>query len=164
MSCDKVGTGIFAGNTGCGPVQNPFNPDFLKSYPMSINIKNENNMGFPLGAVLGSVSSGLTNQKVAAAQAGKVFKPPKTVFGKLIGRLTGRTKAAEVSKQVQAESQAGITNATAKNLRSQGFPISGQISVGSDRNELLKVLGLIGAVIVGIFYFSKPKKGRRRRR
>ena len=166
MGCEKVGSGPFAGNQGQNPCAGLSVNGQAGGVPgLNINVNTNQNMGFPIGPVLGAISGGLTAEKIRQAEAGKVFTPPKTILGKAIGKVSGRTAAAQVSEaQKMAVSSAPMDMATQKNLARQGFPVSGGLSFGqAKQGETLKILGILGVVVLGIFYFNKPKRRGRRR-
>lgn len=163
--CEKTGIGKFAGNNACSPAKAARlaetmgmpAPDYSNGVPygkqsVSVNV----DQMIPIIPILAGASQALTAQKIAQAEAGKVIEPPKTVAGKFLGALTGRNKAAAIS-------QANLDPAVQKNLGSQGIPVSGSVSFNQDQNQLLKVLGLLGGVVVAVVYFSKSKTKRRRR-
>jgi len=165
MACEKVGSGPFAGNTGQNPCGQKTSGQAGGNPAVSVNINNHNNMAFPIGALASTALAGMQASKIKQAEAGKVFEPPKTDVGKLIGRLTGRTQASQISEaQKVATSSAPVDMATQKNLSRQGIPVSGGLSFGqAKQGETLKILGILGAVVVSIFYFNRSK-GRKRRR
>lgn len=140
------------------------NPDLkmLDGVPYARTRVNVENM-IPILSAVGAVSQGLTAAKLSQVEQGKTFTAPKTGAGKLIGRITGRTQAAAASQQM-AQSSAPVSPGTAKNLLRQNVPVSGAVSFGAEQNQTLKILGLLSAAIVAIFYFNSQKKGRKRRR
>jgi hypothetical protein len=175
MGCTKTGSGIYAGNSACrsaessrianGVENSGGNVQYVDGIPYATTTLNfENKM--PLG-IFGAATAGLNilkNSKIQAAQdGGTEYTRPTTVFGKILGRVSGRSDAYAVQEQVKAESSNNMDSATAKNLARQGFPLSGSLSYGAEQNSNLKLFALVGAVIVSIFYFNCPK-GRIRRR
>lgn len=179
MACQKVGSGIYGGNNSCDPDgskaiaakmaasgQNITYENGVPYHTTELNFKNS--MPIPILAAVGAISQGLTAANTSAAESGKVYTAPKTVAGKLLGRITGRTQAAEISDSMKAAtSQAPVGGAVAKNLAGQGFPIGGAITFGSGSDQTtlpFNVLALIAGTFVAIFYFfSKNKRGKRRR-
>lgn len=164
-NCEKTGSGVYAGNNSCTPAKAARlaenmglgNPEYSQGVAhgkqsVSVNVEQM----IPIIPALAAASQALTAQKIAQAEAGKVIEPPKTVAGKVLGAFTGRNKAAAIS-------QANLDPAVQKNLGSQGIPVSGSVSFNQDQNQLLKVLGLLGGVVVAVVYFSKSKTKRRRR-
>jgi hypothetical protein len=132
-----------------------------EDYPMAIQIA-------PLvGAGLGA----LQQSKIEKALAGeKTYTKPKTIFGKLIGGISGRTAAAEASASVKT---APISEKVMNSLQPQAanldpsyresFPVSGGVQFGTQAKSRPWLPYAIVAGIVAIFYFMKGKKGRRRR-
>lgn len=168
--CQKPGFGVFAGNNPCGAdmaakkIQSAggVNMGIVNGVHYASTKINVENM-IPILGIASGAQQSLVADKIARAQAGETFDAPDTFFGRLFGRITGRTQASEISKAMQtAQSQAPLDPATAKNLSRQGIPISGSLSYGQEQSQTLKILGILGAVIVAIFYFNKPK-GRKRR-
>lgn len=172
MSCCKVGSGQYAGNAWNNPTlsasrlsnqeQDKEGIEVINGIPYAKTSVSVNNM-IPILSAIGGVSQGLTNLKVQQAQAGtKTFSEPQTGAGRLIGRLTGRTQASEVQKS--AQSTGPMSPAVSNVLGRQGIPVSGGIQFGkSEQNRDVKILGLVGVVVLGIFYFV-TKGGRKRRR
>jgi hypothetical protein len=132
-----------------------------EEYPMAIQIA-------PLvGAGLGA----LQQSKIDKALAGeKTYTKPKTIFGKLIGGISGRSAAAEASASVKtAPLSSAVMNSlqpTSSNLdpsMRQSFPVTGGVQFGTQAKSRPWLPYAIVAGIVAIFYFMRGKKGRRRR-
>ncbi len=65
---------------------------------MSSCKKKENPMPIQVAPLLGAGLGALQQSKIEKALSGeKVYTKPKTIFGKLIGGVSGRTAAAEAS-------------------------------------------------------------------
>jgi hypothetical protein len=120
-----------------------------------------------VGAGLGA----LQQSKIDKALAGqKTYTKPKTIFGKLIGGVSGRTAAAEASASVKT---APISDKVMNSLQPQAanldpsyresFPVTGGVQFGTQAKSRPWLPYAIVAGIVAIFYFMKGKKGRRRR-
>jgi len=132
-----------------------------RSEPMAIQIA-------PLvGAGLGA----LQQSKIEKALAGeKTYTKPKTIFGKLIGGISGRTAAAEASAGVKT---APISEKVMNSLQPQAanldpsyresFPVTGGVQFGTQAKSRPWLPYAIVAGIVAIFYFMRGKKGRKRR-
>ena len=59
---------------------------------------NNNNMAIAIGPLIGAGLGSLQQSKIEKALAGeKTYTKPKTIFGKLIGGISGRSAAAEAS-------------------------------------------------------------------
>jgi hypothetical protein len=120
-----------------------------------------------LGAGLGALQQG----KIDRALSGdKVYTKPKTIFGKIIGGVSGRTAASEASASVKT---APLSESVLNSLQPQSFtndpsqrqsvPLSGGISFGGEATKKTYLPFYLGAVVVAIFFFMR-KKGRGRRR
>lgn len=176
MSCSKVGSGTFAGNSSCQLEKNQRR--FEENLPNDSNLIYQDGIPYaeteltfrnkmPLNIIgaLGAVSGGLNSIKTRQAEAGKEFSKPKTAAGKLLGKLSGRTAGYETMQSVKSSSP--INSGVEKNLRNQGFPIGGNVSFGSGTNQTalpFPVLALVGGVIVAFFYFVTNKGKSKRRR
>lgn len=165
-NCKKTGFGVYAGNSACGSSDTAKKAKtmggnysgYIDGIPYATTKINVENM-IPILGIAQTGLAALQASKTSQAEAGKVFTQPQTTVGKVLGRLTGRTQAAEIST---AQSQAPLAPMVSKNLQSQGIPISGSLMLGTEQNQTLKILGVIGAVIAFIFYTNKPR-GRKRR-
>lgn len=123
-----------------------------------------------VGAGLGA----LQQSKIDKALAGqKTYTKPKTIFGKLIGGVSGRTAASEASNQYQEQKAAPISekvlnslqpaaNTLDPNMR-QSFPLTGGVSFGGEATKKTYLPFAIVAAVIAAFYFMR-KKGRGRRR
>jgi len=116
-----------------------------------------------LGAGLGAVQQG----KIDRALSGdKVYTKPKTIFGKLIGGVSGRTAASEASASVKTAPidertyNSLVPNTAPMNSR---VPVTGGISFGGEAGRKTYLPFAIVAAVIAVFYFMR-KKGRGRRR
>jgi hypothetical protein len=120
-----------------------------------------------LGAGLGA----LQQSKIDKALAGqKTYSKPKTIFGKLIGGVSGRSAAADASASVKtaplSEKVMNSLQPQAANLDPsyrESFPVTGGVEFGTQAKSKPWLPYAIVAGIVAIFYFMRGKKGRRRR-
>ena len=119
-----------------------------------------------LGAGLGALQEGKINK---ALSGDKVYTKPKTVFGKLIGGISGRSAAAEASASVKtAPIDERTFNSLSPNTAPQNMnankqtPITGGISFGGEATKKTYLPFAIVAAVIAVFYFMR-KKGRRRR-
>ena len=111
-----------------------------------------------IGAGLGALQQG----KIEKALAGdKTYSMPKTIFGKLIGGVSGRTAAAEASSTKTAPLTSNVMNSLQPSAKST--PITGGISFGGEATKRTYLPFYLGAVVLGIFFFMRRKGGRRRR-
>lgn len=120
-----------------------------------------------IGAGLGALQQG----KIDRALSGdKEYTKPKTIFGKLIGGISGRTAASEASASVKtapvSESVINALQPRSSNLDPslrQSFPVTGGVSFGGEATKKTYLPFYIVGAIVAIFYFMRRKGGRRRR-
>ena len=127
-------------------------------------------MAIPLAAI-GAGLGALQQSKIEKALAGeKTYTRPKTIFGKLIGGISGRTAASEASAQTKTSPISdnvlnSLQPAASKldpNMR-QGFPVTGGLSFGGEATRKTYLPFAILAAIIAAFYFMRRKGGRRRR-
>ena len=119
-------------------------------------------MAIQLAPLVGAGLGALAQSKIEKAIAGeKTYTKPKTIFGKLIGGVSGRTAAAEATDMYKSQPLSEKTmNSMAP--RSAGIPLTGGVSFGGEAAKKTYLpFYLIGAVVV-IFYFMR-RGGRRRR-
>jgi hypothetical protein len=127
-------------------------------------------MGIPFAAIGAGLGS-LQQSKIDKALSGqKTYSKPKTIFGKLIGGVSGRTAAAEASASVKtapiSEKVMNSLQPSAGNLDPsyrESFPVTGGVQFGTQAKSRPWLPYAIVAGIVAIFYFMRGKKGRRRR-
>lgn len=124
-------------------------------------------MPVAIGPLIGAGLGSLQQSKIDKALAGeKVYTKPKTIFGKLIGGVTGRTAASEASASVKT---APIDERTYNSLvpnqapMSSRVPVSGGISFGGEAGRKTYLPFAIVAAVIAAFYFMR-RKGRGRRR
>ena len=135
--------------------------------------QNENTdaMAIQLAPLVGAGLGALQQSKIDKALSGqKTYTKPKTIFGKLIGGVSGRTAAAEASastktaplteKEMNAFAGAAAPDT---NMNRQGTPITGGFSFGGEATKRTYLPFYLGAVVLGIFFFMRRKGGRRRR-
>jgi len=135
------------------------------------NCKRTEAMPIQLAPLVGAGLGALQQSKIDKALAGeKTYTKPKTIFGKLIGGISGRTAAAEASASVKtAPLSSNVMNSlqpTSSNLDPslrQSFPVTGGVEFGTQAKSRPWLPYAIVAGIVAIFYFMRGKKGRRRR-
>lgn len=127
-------------------------------------------MAIQLAPLVGAGLGALTQSKVDKALAGeKVYTKPKTIFGKLIGGISGRTAAAEASASVKtAPISDTVVNALQPqsmnldpNMR-QTFPVTGGVSFGGQATQKTWLPFAIIGGIIAVFYFLFGGKRRRR--
>lgn len=123
-------------------------------------------MPVAIGPLLGAGLGALQQGKIDRALAGdKVYSPPKTIFGKLIGGLSGRSAAADASAGVKTAPMSERTmnslvpNSAPMNSR---IPVTGGISFGGEAGRKTYLPFAIVAAVIAVFYFMR-KKGRGRR-
>jgi hypothetical protein len=129
------------------------------------------NMPIALGPLIGAGLGSLQQSKIDRALSGdKQYTKPKTIFGKLIGGVSGRTAAAEISGNSKtspiSESVINALQPRSSNLdpsMRQSFPVTGGVSFGGEATKKTYLPFAIVAAIVAAFYFMRKKGGRRRR-
>jgi len=125
------------------------------------NCKNQKPMAIPLAAI-GAGLGALQQSKIDKALAGeKTYTKPKTIFGKLIGGVSGRTAAAEASQTKTSPLSDSVMNSLQPSAKST--PITGGFSFGGEATKRTYLPFYLGAVVLGIFFFMRKKGGRRRR-
>ena len=131
---------------------------------------NNKTVAIPFAAI-GAGLGALQQSKIDRALSGdKEYTKPKTIFGKLIGGVSGRTAAAEATASVKtaplSEKVLNSLQPTSSNLDPsirQSIPLTGGIQFGQQAKSKPWLPYAIVAGIVAIFYFMRGKKGRRRR-
>jgi hypothetical protein len=115
-----------------------------------------------VGAGLGAFQQG----KIEKALSGeKTYTKPKTIFGKLIGGVSGRTAAAEAQAMNKSEPvSAKVMNALSSTPATPrpATPVTGGIQFGTQAARMGYLPLAIIAGVVAIFYFMR-RGGRRRR-
>ena len=119
-------------------------------------------MAIQLAPLVGAGLGALQQSKIQKASEGiKTYTKPKTIFGKLIGGVSGRTAAAEQSEMYKSNS---VSDKVMNSLqpRQQGIPLTGGVSFGGEAAKKTYLPFYIVGAIVVIFYFMR-RGGRRRR-
>jgi hypothetical protein len=128
-------------------------------------------MAIQIAPLLGAGLGALQQSKINKAMEGtKTYTKPKTIFGKLIGGISGRTAAYEASAAIKtAPLSSSVMNSLQPeeanldpNYR-QSFPLTGGVQFGTQAASRPWLPYAIVAAIVAIFYFMRGKKGRKRR-
>jgi hypothetical protein len=120
-------------------------------------------MAIQLAPLFGAGLGALQQSKIEKALAGeKTYTKPKTIFGKLIGGVSGRTAAAEASASIKT---APISESVMNSLQpsAKSTPITGGFSFGGEATKRTYLPFYLGAIVLGIFFFMRKKGGRRRR-
>lgn len=122
-------------------------------------------MAIQLAPLVGAGLGALQQSKIEKALAGeKTYTKPKTIFGKLIGGVSGRTAAAEASATTKtAPLSDSVMNSLQTSSKSSATPISGGISFGGEAARKTYLPFAIVAAVIAAFYFLRKKGGRRRR-
>jgi hypothetical protein len=118
-------------------------------------------MAIALGPLLGAGLGSLQQSKIDKALAGqKTYTKPKTIFGKLIGGVSGRTAAAEATV---AYKSAPLSDSVVNSLQPQSFnldpsmrqsiPVTGGISFGGEAKQKTYLPFAIIAGVIAVFYF-----------
>lgn len=121
-------------------------------------------MAIQLAPLVGAGLGAFQQSKIDKALAGeKVYTKPKTIFGKLIGGVSGRTAAAEASQMTKTEPVSSkVTSAMAPG-QSRLTPITGGFSFGGEAAKKTYFPFALIAGVVAIFFFMRKKGSRRRR-
>jgi hypothetical protein len=129
------------------------------------NCNNKTSMAIQLGPLVGAGLGALQQSKIDKALAGeKTYTKPKTIFGKLIGGVSGRTAAAEASAQTKTAPLSNtVMNSLQPSAKSQSTPITGGFSFGGEATRKTYLPFAIVAAVIAAFYFLRKKGGRRRR-
>lgn len=126
--------------------------------------KNDTVMAVQLAPLLGAGLGALQQSKIDKALAGeKTFTKPKTIFGKLIGGISGRSAAAEASNMSKSEPPSSKVMNAFQPRESLRTPVTGGISFGGEAIRRSYLPFYLGAIVLGIFFFMRRKGGRRRR-
>lgn len=124
-------------------------------------------MPLAIGPLLGAGLGALQQGKIDKALAGqKTYTKPKTIFGKLIGGISGRTAASEASGSIAEERVLNslVPNQAPQNMyNTKTTPITGGISFGGEATKKTYLPFYLAAAVVAIFFFMRKKGGRRRR-
>ncbi len=120
-------------------------------------------MAIQIAPLVGAGLGALQQSKIDKALAGqKTYTKPKTIFGKLIGGVSGRSAAAEASAQTKS---APLSDNVMNSLQpgAKSTPISGGFQFGGEASRKTYLPFAIVAAVVAAFFFMR-KKGRGRRR
>lgn len=120
-------------------------------------------MAIQLAPLVGAGLGALQQSKIEKALAGeKTYTKPKTIFGKLIGGVSGRTAAAEATATTKT---APLSDTVMNSLQpsAKSTPITGGFSFGGEATKKTYLPFYLGAIVLGIFFFMRRKGGRRRR-
>lgn len=117
-------------------------------------------------ALVSGAIANIRENKINKALAGtKTYSRPKTIFGKLIGGVSGRTAASDAQAQNKTspltEKEMNAFAGSAQQNRS--VPVTGGISFGGEAIKRSYLPFYLGAIVLGIFFFMRRKGGRRRR-
>lgn len=120
-------------------------------------------MPIQLAPLVGAGLGALQQSKIEKALAGeKTYTKPKTIFGKLIGGVSGRSAAAEATAQTKTSPLSdSVMNSLQPSAKST--PITGGFSFGGEATKRTYLPFYLGAIVLGIFFFMRRKGGRRRR-
>lgn len=125
-------------------------------------------MAIQIAPLVGAGLGALQQSKIEKALAGeKTFTKPKTIFGKLIGGVSGRTAAAEATDMYKSNPvDSKVMNSLSSNPPAgparPATPVTGGISFGTQAARMGYLPLAIIAGVVAIFYFMR-RGGRRRR-
>ena len=125
----------------------------------------ESAMPIQLAPLVGAGLGALQQSKIDKALAGeKTYTKPKTIFGKLIGGVSGRSAAAEATQSVKtAPLSESVMNSLQPSSKTSNVPITGGFSFGGEATKRTYLPFYLGAIVLGIFFFMRRKGGRRRR-
>jgi hypothetical protein len=127
------------------------------------NCNNNQPMAIPLAAI-GAGLGALQQSKIDKALSGeKTYTKPRTLFGKLIGGVSGRSAAAEATASTKT---APLSSSVINSLQPQermSTPISGGFQFGGEASRKTYLPFAIVAAVIAAFYFMRRKGGRRRR-
>lgn len=104
------------------------------------------NMAFP--AVMGGLPI------LGAVFGGNNPSPPKTVFGRFLGNITGRT--AKTSTSTPAAPISSIP------LQGASTGLSGSIQFGQNQRLNLLPFGIVAGIVAIIYFLTSRKRSRRR--
>lgn len=125
----------------------------------------EKPMAIQIAPLVGAGLGALQQSKIEKALAGeKTYTKPKTIFGKLIGGISGRTAASEASASTKtAPLSDSVMNSLQPSSKTQRTPITGGLSFGGEATRKTYLPFAIVAAVIAAFYFLRKKGGRRRR-
>ena len=119
-------------------------------------------MAIQFAPLVGAGLGALQQSKIEKASSGiKTYTKPKTIFGKLIGGVSGRTAAAEATDMYKSQPLSEkVMNSLAP--KSSTVPLTGGVSFGGEAAKKTYLPFAIVAGVIAIFYFMR-RGGRRRR-
>ncbi len=119
-------------------------------------------MAVETAALVGGALELIKQKKLERAASGsKAYTLPKTQVGKLLGGISGRTAAAQITQDMKVSQLSPKAEA---NLLQQGkVPVTGSLSFGGEAGKRTYLPFVIVAGIVAIFYSMRKRKGSRRR-
>jgi hypothetical protein len=122
-------------------------------------------MAIQLAPLVGAGLGALQQSKIEKALAGeKTYTRPKTIFGKIIGGISGRTAASEATESTKsAPLTSNVMNSLQPSTKTSSTPISGGFQFGGEATRKTYLPFYLGAVVLGIFFFMRRKGGRKRR-
>jgi hypothetical protein len=113
-------------------------------------------------AAAGAIKQGREIKLQQASEGSKLFSAPKTLFGKLIGGVSGRTAAVEAQQMFKSDPVSQkVSGAMTTDKRTS--PITGGFSFGGEAARKTYLPFAIVAAVVAAFYFMRKRGGRRRR-
>jgi hypothetical protein len=131
---------------------------------MSSCNNSQDTMAIQLAPLVGAGLGAFQQGKIEKALSGeKTYTKPKTLFGKIIGSVSGRTAAAEAQSMNKSEpiSQT-VMNSLQPARTGAAAPVSGGFQFGTQAARMGYLPLAIIAGVVAIFYFMR-RGGRRRR-
>jgi len=121
-------------------------------------------MPVAIGPLIGAGLGSLQQSKIDKALAGeKTYTKPKTIFGKLIGGISGRSAAAEASASTKTSPLSDQVMSSLQPAKTSQTPITGGFSFGGEASRKTYLPFAIVAAVIAVFYFMRRKGGRRRR-
>lgn len=129
------------------------------------NSKKTEVMAIQIAPLVGAGLGALQQSKIQKAQEGtKTYTKPKTIFGKLIGGVSGRTAAAEATEMNKSEAISPKVMQSLQPGAKTSTPITGGFSFGGEARKRTWLPFAVVGGLVAIFYFMRGRKGGRRRR
>lgn len=121
----------------------------------------ENMAVAPTLAIAGGIIDSFKASKLKKAEAGtKTFTKPKTLVGKLIGGVSGRTAASQY--QQNSNSDPMIIQSAKSAYNTGNVPVTGGISFGGEAAKKTWLPFAVVAAVVAIIVFGRKKRTRRR--
>ncbi len=123
-------------------------------------------MAIQIAPLVGAGLGALQQSKIEKALTGvKTYTKPKTIFGKLIGGVSGRTAAAEATEQTKtAPLTSNVMNSLQPSAKSS-TPITGGISFGGQATQRTWLpFAIVGGIIAAVYFIFGGRKRRGGRR